>query len=179
MKKFFKTISIVSLCLALGLCLHSCVQKGSESTSQKHYYSYTDIQPPPKIPTFEFETFDLGIWEKEREKEKTYMITYSALLSCNNNVGNSWGYGLKYGGEYIESGCYVACNGISRGIYVTAYAIEYDNYNDYGSTYVSFDSLNVGEKRSKEVAVTVRENRGRYSGNTAQWVFQITVERIS
>lgn len=176
MKRFFKLICIVVLCLALCSCLSSG-QTASKSTSTKKYnYSYEDIQPPKiEIITFEIETFDFEKWEGEN----TYMITYSARLSYNNHVGDSWGYGLEYNGDYVSSGSYVTCMKIAKGIAVTVYAVEYDNVSDYGSAYVTFDSIDVGKKKTKEVTVTVRENRGRYAGNTAQWIFEITVERIS
>lgn len=179
MKKFFKTICIVVLCISSSLFSYSCVETGNETKSQKNQnYSYENIQPPPEMPIFEIYTFDFGKWESEWEKENTYMITYSAWLSYNNHVGDSWGYGLTYDGDYFESGSYIECAGMLQ-VYVTAFATEYDEYNDYGSAYVSFDSLDVGEEQTKEVTVTVSENRGRYTGNTAQWIFEITVKRIS
>ena len=150
---------------------------GSETKSiPKPYYAYYDVQPPelPTVETFQFETIDLSEWQKER----SYIITYSARLESNNHVGDSWGYGLKYDDEYIESGSTIKHIGIFP-LSVRAYATEFDDYNDYGSTYVTFRSLDVGEKQSKEVTVTVSENKGRYAGNTAQWGFYITVERIS
>ena len=171
--KRFKNIYVILLCVILSLC--ACTQSGSESsTHTKNYPSYEYIQPP-ELPTFEIETFDSEKWEGD----STYKITYSAWMDYNNSVGDSWGYGLKYDGEYIKSGSRVSCAKIARGITVTAYAVEYDNVTDYGSAYVTFDSIDVGEKKTKEVTVTVRENRGRYAGNTAQWIFKITVERIS
>ena len=173
MMKHFKIISLIILCVALSLC--ACTPNSNESSPpKKDYPSYEYIQPP-EFETFEVVTFDFEEWEGEN----TYLITYSAWLDYNNRVGNSWGYGLEYYGEYIESGSQVSCAKIAKGIIVTVYAIEYDNVTDYGQAYASFDSLDVGEKETKEVAVIVRENRGRYAGSTAQWIFEITVERIS
>ena len=163
-------ICITVMCLMLNLC--ACAQSGSESSSNKK--DYGSIQPPATPPTFEAETLDLEKWKGE----STYMITYSARMSYNNHVGNSWGYGLEYNGEFIESGSYVSCAKIAN-IVVAVYAMEYDSVTDYGEAYVSFDSIDVGKKKTKEATVTVRENRGRYAGNTAQWIFEITVERIS
>lgn len=175
MKKFVKPIGIVLLIVAISFCSFSCVQTESEtkSTTNKHY-AYGDIDTLPQFPTIEIETIDFD----ELTKEKTYMIKYTARLSYNNHVGNSWGYGLMYDDEYIENGCYIECNGMFK-LCVTAYAFEKDEYNDYGSTDVTFDSLDIGEEQSKEVAVIVRENKGRYTGNTAQWIFVITAKRIT
>ena len=176
MKKFIQIICIIAFCISSSLFSYSCPESGNETNSpKKHNYLYEDIQPPPEIPTFEAHTINLDEWEGE----KTYTITYSAWLAYNNHVGDYWGYGLEYNGVYIESGSCVACPKIQRGIYITAYAFESDEITDYGSAYVCFDSLDVGEEQTKEVTVTVRENRGRYSGNTAQWVFEITVKRLS
>ena len=162
-------ICIALMCLMLNLC--ACAQSESKPSSSK---DYGNIQPP-KLETFVAETINLEEWEGE----STYMITYSAWLDYNNSVGNSWGYGLEYYGEFVESGSYVSCAKVINSIFVTVYAMEYDSVTDYGAAYVSFDSIDVGEKKTKEVAVIVRENRGRYAGNTAQWIFEITVERIS
>lgn len=157
----------------------------TESTSYP-YYLFEDIQPPPEFVPIEPITWEhlidpsyTGTFAPTVEyKEHSYIITYSARLKSNNHVGDSWTYGLTYEGENIESGSIVECVGAPN-LIVRAYAKEFDDYNDYGSTQVTFITLNIGEKQKREVTVTVRENKGRYKGNTAKWSFDITVERIS
>ena len=150
------------------------------------YYSLDDIQPPPKIETFKPVQWDHLIDPSlqgtpityAEYNEHSYIITYSARLKSNNHVGDSWGYGVTYDGEYIPSGSVIEFKG-TLPLTLKAYAKEFDSYTDYGSTRITVDSLDIGEKQKDEVTVTVRENKGRYSGNTAKWVFNITIERIS
>ena len=194
MKIFVKITCIVALCVALCLCSSACDGSGNETESQNdysyypYYYQYQDIQPPPKIEIPEIPDYSLDFDQilggnndnstSKWDSDSVFVITYYTSLSYNNSVGNEWGYGVKYNGKYVESGSRVAVSG-NLLVDITAYAVEFDSYNDYGSKTVSFKPLSIGEKNSKEVTVTVRENNGRYTGNTAQWVFEITVERIS
>ena len=174
-KKSFSYFLIIIL--SVSLLFSSCFQQGGESSKKStspHYYEPMPTPPKFEIPEIkDFPTFDPIIVE-----DKTYFVTYAAYLVSNNNVGHQWGYGAKYNGEYIKSGSYITKDGYTQ-FYLTVYAAEIDEYNDYGSTSVYFDSLEVGEKQTQGVYVTVRENRGKYSGHTAKWYFVVTVERIS
>lgn len=170
MKKF------LTIVLCLVLCLQSCSHEPNRDNTSKEEYS-----PPPDLQALEEDIAqsleDLENFEIVLE-DASYEITYTAKLKQNNSVGDDWGYGIKHNDEIIKSGDCVTQWSILR-LEVTAFAIEYDSYNDRGSANVTFDSLEVGETQTKEVTVIVRENRGRYSGNTAKWSFEITVERIS
>lgn len=176
MKKF--NISILYVCILLGffvfvVYMGATHPEGSSTSTTATKYIYSQ----PSIPTFTYKPFDYGTFDPNPIIVKgTYVITYSARLARNNSVGNQWGRGIKYNGEYIEPGTPIEILG--NKIMIVAAATEYDDCNDYGQTYVSFDSLGVGEKCTQEVSVVVRENRGRYSGNTAEWIFEITLERI-
>lgn len=180
-----KRISLFLLCVFLIFLSVSC------SAKKKSDYTI----PPKMFPPCSFTTFDASKFEVDyealkkelnkiyndfnnTEKEPKFVVTYSARLSYNNHVGDSWSYGLSCNGEHIKSGAAVKSTTKSS-LSVTAFAREQDTYSDYGSTTITFKSLDVGEKQSKEICVTVRENRGRYSGNTAKWKFTIIVERIS
>lgn len=179
MKKLLNTICVSMLCFVLSFCACSCVPYGSASNSlSSNTYSYKEPIKPPDFSNFDtinFDDFDLGNWETEA----VYIITYDTHLVRNNHVGDSWGCGLEYSGEYIESEHQIKCSAVMRKIPVKAVAIEYDSYNDYGAVWVDLELPDVGKSTVEEVSVTVRENRGRYSGNTAQWIFKITIERIS
>jgi hypothetical protein len=105
-------------------------------------------------------------------------VEYIYFPIYNNNVGNDWGGGVKFNGNYIPSGSTFSIQSIFA-IQFSVYVTEYDSYNDYGSSTISFDHLNVGETQTKNVYVTVTENRGKYTGNTAKWCFTITIKRIS
>lgn len=175
MQRNMKIRCLISLLASIALCLCSCsspLDSAQDTTKQRPIIDYE----PPSFTFVPHEIPDFNL--DELYEDKTYTVSYTAYLSYNAHVGNSWGYGLKYDGEYIESGSSVVKSDIVN-LSVTAYAVEFDEHNDYGSASVYFDSLDVGEKQTKEVTVTVRENRGRYSGNTAGWIFKITIERTS
>lgn len=176
------TFSILLFVVGLINSARNDTDESEKESVTSSYHLYLDIQPPPKFETFEpVKLTPLPIVTSPSSaeyKEHSYIITYSARLKSNNHVGDSWRYGITYDGEFISSGSVIE---FKEGFPLTiqAFAKEIDSYNDYGSARVTFESLAVGKKQSKEVIVTVRENRGRYAGNTAQWSFNITIERIS
>ena len=176
MQRNMKIRYLIILLASVALCFCSCsssLDSAQDTTKQKPIIDYK----PSNFQTFVIhEIPDINL--DELYEDKTYTVSYTAYLSYNSHVGNSWAYGLKYDGECVESGSSVVKSGIFN-LSVTAYAVEFDEHNDYGSASVYFDSLDVGEKQTKEVTVTVREDRGRYSGNTAGWIFEITIERTS
>jgi len=61
---------------------------------------------------------------------------------------------------------------------IIAYAYESDSVPDMGSGRITIpvSELKKG-KNTYTVEVTVRENRGRYSGNTAKWQFTINITK--
>lgn len=191
MKRIIKIACVVVLCVAVCLCSSACDGSGNETEPQNDYsyYPYQDIKPPPKIEIPKIPDYSLDLdFDKilggnntstsKWDSDSVFVITYYTSLSYNNSVGNEWGYGVKYNGEYVESGSRVEVSDTLL-VDITAYVVEFDSYNDYSSKTVSFKPLCIGEKNSKEVTITVRENNGRYTGNTAQWVFEIIIERIS
>jgi hypothetical protein len=123
-----------------------------------------------------WETIDLGILETK----SSFIVTYYTDLEYNNYVGNEWQYGVRYNGEYIKSESKIILTDSPTEIELVAFATELDDWNDYGTNHVAFDTdtLKVGQKQTKWATVIVRENEGRYTGNTAKWYFEITIERI-
>ena len=112
------------------------------------------------------------------EEERAYIITYSATLTSNNSVGDSWSYGVLFGESEIVSGSRVTAM-LTGGLRLMAYACEYDDgSSDYGSRSVTFSDLKIGEEETLEVTVSVCEDGGRYRGNRAEWIFEITCKRI-
>lgn len=178
------------LCAALAVALLfmvSCSSSGSNSTSQNDPILYEDITPPPEFPDIDLDAMQdnldkLGsglkdLWE-EIESEHTYVITYTIDLKYNNSVGNEWKYGVRYNDEYIASESKIVIADSPTEIELVAFAIELDEWNDYGTTFVTFDALEIGQSQTKWATVIVREDEGRFAGNTAKWYFEITVERI-
>lgn len=187
MKKHFYIAGIVAVCVLLLFVnmatpreVGTIAQKDNvkKSNNNNYEYSYTPPVRPPTIETVYIETFNLDpLFE---EHNATYTITYTAKLAYNGHVGNNWGYGLKFDGEIIDSGCSIEATYTTFSpVTITAFATEFDSINDYGSEKVYLSDIDVGEKKSFDIDVIVRENRGRYSGNTAKWVFVITAERTS
>jgi PKD repeat protein len=87
------------------------------------------------------------------EKEcRVTVILEMIELDYNNHVGNEWS--------------------------ITARAVEHDKYSDFGSARQTFviSCTDTGiETEYGNLEVLVREDRGRYAGNTALWRFYIRV----
>lgn len=102
-------------------------------------------------------------------------VTYSARLIDNDSVGNEWTTYLIYKGEPLANNEIVP---YSSRITLYAYAREYDEgKSDSKKAMTEFVNLAPGEKATKTITVVVKENGGRYKGNTAVWEFTITVKR--
>lgn len=105
-------------------------------------------------------------------------ITYDCHLLQNNSVGNEWITGLIINDEEIYSSYegFFKPNSIIK---ITAFAIEDDTYPDVGAKKISIPikALDNKSKIERSINTVVREDRGRYTGNTATWQFNITVER--
>ncbi len=110
---------------------------------------------------------------------KTVIVTLkSRYLSYNNHVGNEWSAFIKANGEYIFYGDLTINIEDGESLNLEAIAMEDDTVMDYGSVSrtISFNELVSGTATDYIMQVTVRENRGRYTGNTALWVFNIEVK---
>ncbi len=151
MKKATSALLVIFISLSLNLMLFSCsATMTKEATENNQADSNTN----------------------------TYLITYSATLTENNSVGDSWGYGVLLDSEEIFSGDTVKV-GFVNSFTLTLYAIEYDDASDdYGSANVRFSGLDVGDEETKIKVVNVKEDKGRYKGNGAKLEFIITCKRI-
>ncbi len=107
----------------------------------------------------------------------------SVDLVYNNHVGNDWTLELFVNDQQVP----VYQFGIPKVVWtttfsgavtvtVTARAIEEDKYPDIGFTTKTFTIACPSYPQEATLEVLVRENRGRYAGNTALWRFQIRVE---
>ena len=176
--KYLKIVVSVVLCVACVLCV-SCTQ------SEPSNASTTAPVRPPETPSFDFDidwdAFESGMKDAlERiESEHTYLITYTKELTYNQSVGNEWDKGVRYNGEYISDSSQIIVDKSLTQIELVAFATELDLWNDYGATNVTFDVLDVGQEQTKWATVIVVENEGRYTGNRAEWYFEITIKRIA
>lgn len=96
-------------------------------------------------------------------------------LIYNNHVGNDWAVYSEINGIQISKNKKFSEVFSKKGVTleIFAQALEYDKVTDIGSNkkYISLSSIDIGKVKFVELDVIVRENRGRYSGNTAKWRF--------
>lgn len=107
-------------------------------------------------------------------KKGIYRINYIADMLSNNHVGNEWGYEIYYNDEAISNGATITAP-INSNISIEATVIEYDKITDYGYSYID---LTLKDNEIAKTTVTVRENRGRYTGNIATWEITCYVNLI-
>jgi hypothetical protein len=106
---------------------------------------------------------------------KTMKMSVSSKCLSNNHVGNEWGSYFSVNGSKINSGDTIT---VKRNSSLSVYTeiVEYDNIPDVGQA--SYNFTVTPEYFEYGVMITqtiyVRENRGRYSGNTATWEVEYT-----
>lgn len=100
-------------------------------------------------------------------------ISCHAFIDYNNHVGNSWGFYHFINGEEIEHNTIMKYH-YGDNISISSTAVEFDNYNDYGSANqtICIEKEEAVRGITAENLVYVRENRGKYSGNTALICFR-------
>ena len=100
-------------------------------------------------------------------------LKVSGKASCNNfnSVGKNWSYELFVNNQEVTNTTKSMKFNVGDTITLTAHVVEDDSYPDVGDmtkTHVITDSdLKNGFKVS--MTVSVKENRGRFSGNVAEW----------
>lgn len=100
-----------------------------------------------------------------------YRVNMYAYMQSNNSVGNDWSYARYCNGQSVHDGFEITN---ASGDYATVemYITENDSYPDsgYGST-----SIVLQDGYTTSFNITVVENRGRYSGNTATFTVDVSV----
>ena len=171
MKKYFSILLI--LLLSCVLLLTSCVETGSNANqTQSNLNNDPTNTTTPNKPTEENPSL-----EETPAEQKTYLLTYKATLVSNDSVGDSWSSGVLYGTKNIYSYIPISDTLVS-GPTFTLYATEDDSRDDVGKIDITFSDLRIGEKETKTQRLNVRENEGKYIGNTAVWEFTITCSRV-
>ena len=188
MRKNKQRIFFFVLCLVLSFCSSSCSQNKVDKNDSASINLPSQYQPMPEplLPAdLESMCDALDKLESELkdaleqiESKHTYVINYDADLKYNNSVGNEWRYGVRFDDEYIASSNNIVVADSLTEIKFVVFAIELDDWNDYGATQVTFEPIEFGQKQTKRVTVIVQENNGRYTGNIAKWYFELTIERI-
>ncbi len=117
-----------------------------------------------------------------KSSSKVIVTVELQTVECvdNNHVGNEWVFGATVNKKELNEGDSVEITTTSTGkITIVSMAEEQDKYPDYGSKSltVSVGKLKAGSNNTYTSNVTVTENRGRYSGNTAVWKFTYLITR--
>ena len=154
--------------ILLGLFLlfvgcSSTISLSSSSSASQSSYSYSKIEPPSTTSMSS---------SSSAPSLRSYCITYSLTLQSNPSVGHDWGTTVTCNGNSIRSG-EIITGAVGSYITIRANVTEYDSIPDRGS-----GSLRVRlmDGVSDSVTISVKENRGRYAGNTAQWKFTCTIK---
>ncbi|MNO49746.1 hypothetical protein D3C76_401040 [compost metagenome] len=109
---------------------------------------------------------------------KVKVTLVSAELTENNHVGNEWYTTASINGKEISEGSSVVLDLKStESVKLKAYAEEQDKIPESATATASIKASAITKAISKAVEVTVVENRGRYSGNTATWTFTFKVQK--
>lgn len=109
----------------------------------------------------------------------TYDVTIEfldATQTHNDHVGDDWINTISINGTVLELGQSKKIN-ISEGdLEIECHAVENDDYPDKGSDYiiVSYSDLQIGNN-VYETSFSVREDNGKYTGNTSGWTYTVKV----
>ncbi|MGG1311440.1 MULTISPECIES: hypothetical protein [Cohnella] len=103
---------------------------------------------------------------------KVKVTLVSVELVENHHVGNEWLTKGYVNGKEITEGSTVTLNlKPTDRIRLKAYAEEQDKIPESGTANATVKVSSIKSTINKSLKVTVVENRGRYSGNTAEWKF--------
>ncbi|MNB80626.1 hypothetical protein D3C75_273920 [compost metagenome] len=109
---------------------------------------------------------------------KVKVTLVSMELTENNHVGNEWYTAAYVNGKEIEEGSSAVLDlKPAESIELKGYVEEQDKIPDKGETVSTIKVSELSKPVTKAVKVTVTENRGRYSGNTATWKFTFKVQK--
>ncbi|WP_151733069.1 hypothetical protein [Paenibacillus tengchongensis] len=109
---------------------------------------------------------------------KVQVTLVSAELVENNHVGNEWYTEATVNGTAIEEDSPMTLDVKTTGsIELQATAEEQDKIPESDTASVSVKVADLSKPVTKAVKLTVTENRGRYSGNTAEWKFTFKVQK--
>jgi hypothetical protein len=106
-------------------------------------------------------------------------ISRNASLIYNNHVGNEWGYSSTINGIELDSNKTYTFK-VTDHIYIKSTVMEDDSIPDIGTSSIDIDlsKLDFRKSNSFSTKVIVTENRGRYSGYSAEWELTYTLNRM-
>ena len=108
------------------------------------------------------------------------IICEEPLLEYNDHVGNEWGFGVESNKvvHTFDDTILLPFTGKSK---IRFFVQEIDTYTEEVSQWLEIDPsiLEYGKTYTKRLEFVVRENMGRYAGNTAKWVLQFRYQKIN
>jgi hypothetical protein len=113
-------------------------------------------------------------------KVNVYVQLKSIECVENNHVGNEWGFSCTVNSKELQEGNSVEIKTTSSSkIKIVSEATEYDKYPDSGTKTLSIPVSKIKSNKNNTYTskVTVTENRGRYSGNSAVWLFTFIINK--
>ena len=103
-----------------------------------------------------------------------YKINIYAYMLSNNHVGNEWYYYTTYNNNEFNNETQIIDKSNTKINLITT-IVEDDKIPDYGTNYITITLKNNFEATER---ISVRENRGRYTGNIAIWEIKYSVKLI-
>ena len=142
------------------------------------------IEAAMKKYTAEIKSVEKKIAEQKaaaNRKVKVRVTLVNAYISYNDSVGNEWYYYSEVNSSKYEIGQSKTFSILPSGkIHLYSEAYEEDSWVDVGSddSYIKVSELKKGKAKIKKTSVIVTENRGRYSGNQAEWIFIYRITKL-
>ena len=95
-------------------------------------------------------------------------------MLSNNHVGNEWYYYTTYNNNEFNNETQIIDKNNTKINLITT-IVEDDKIPDYGTNYITITLKDNFEATER---ISVRENRGRYTGNIAIWEIKYSVKLI-
>ncbi|GMK48890.1 hypothetical protein PghCCS26_60200 [Paenibacillus glycanilyticus] len=113
------------------------------------------------------------------DKTTKFKVTLVGVeLVENNHVGNEWLTKAYVNGKEVQKNKSITLSLKSTdSIKLKAYAEEQDKIPDSNSANDTVKASSITKTVNKALKVVVTENRGRFSGNTAEWKFTYKIEK--
>lgn len=106
-------------------------------------------------------------------------IEWDPSLNYNNSVGNEWIQSVVVDGESVSRKGDTQLFYYGGDLDILAKATELDEIDDVGFKRLKLpiEDLNLQKDNNYTINVVVIENKGRYSGNKAEWEFNVKIKR--
>ncbi len=131
------------------------------------------------ITTLIVSVYPTGVFGATTTKKISIKLK-SIICVINSSVGQQWGFVSTVNKKRVTKGNTITISVSSTGkLTIISKATENDTRPDFGSKTLSIavKGLSTNVSKTYTSKVTVTENAGRYSGNTAVWKFTYVVTK--